>query len=36
MYDAAVRIGMSRAHASRRHTRALVQLASELQEPLAC
>jgi DNA-directed RNA polymerase specialized sigma24 family protein len=34
--DAAVRIGLSRAHASRRHTRALAQLASDLQEPLAC
>ena len=34
--DAAFAVGMSRAHASRRHTRALAQLAAELQEPLAC
>jgi RNA polymerase sigma factor (sigma-70 family) len=33
--DAAVRIGMSRAHASRRHSHALGLLATYVQEPLA-
>jgi DNA-directed RNA polymerase specialized sigma24 family protein len=34
--DAALLIGMSRGHASRRHTQALAHLAASLQEPLAC
>jgi RNA polymerase sigma factor (sigma-70 family) len=34
--DAALLIGVSRCQASRRHTRALAQLAASLQEPLAC
>lgn len=34
--EAASIVGLSRAHASRRHTRALALLARFLQEPLAC
>lgn len=34
--DAAAIVGLSRAHASRRHTQACAQLRAYLQEPLAC